>query len=508
MDYVIAIPSTRRTDVINKKTLCMLRAYGIDMSRVYVFVAEDEIQDYKVKFYRMPINLIQGGKGIKAQREAISNYFDEGQTILSLDDDISMLYELEHNTRGKPKLQKVPCLETLILETTERMIEKGVSLAGIYPCDNPFFMKYNISYDLRFIIGQFKIFFNRKACERRDFTLLEDYETTIKYYLRDGGVLRYNNICSNGEYAVEKWGKTIDDKKYEIKLFLQKYPKYTYTKRKSNDNLDLQFKSNVKNDFISTLWIGKKLNELCTLSINSWLNNGYDVNLYIDESLISRDDLPKEWFKRVILHRAKDVMHYDNIDEILPMSDLWRYNLIVKNPNAIWCDADMVLLDRLPLSNECIISSENTFQSGAFKSKSNKKANIGVLKFNKHNNDIMKTMVKKYTDYHNYNFTDLMVKFQKTLNTTKYQNLNKYVLEPHVFCPIPWWNCQEMYYNRSYTTKYNVEPLTNDWVLKNSIGVHMWNNFTYNKHFIDFDIIEPYSLYWYLNKMYYNKSFM
>jgi len=106
MDYVIAIPSTRRTDVINKKTLCMLRAYGIDMSRVYVFVAEDEIQDYKVKFYRMPINLIQGGKGIKAQREAISNYFDEGQTILSLDDDISMLYELEHNYKRKTKTSK------------------------------------------------------------------------------------------------------------------------------------------------------------------------------------------------------------------------------------------------------------------------------------------------------------------------------------------------------------------------------------------------------------------
>lgn len=500
MDYVVAIPSAGRANIINNKTMMMLRSYGIDLGRVFVFVPESDFRDYRVKFYRTNINLIVGKEGIQAQREFISNFFEEGQLIVTLDDDITQLSKLIYNSRGKPGLEKVDCLEELILDMAQKLDEKKLSLAGVYPVNNPFFMKHTISDDLRFCIGQFRVFINRRVCERRKFCLLEDYETSIRYYLRDGGVLRYNNIVPQADYNILKWNKTMDDKKFEIEVFKNKYSKYVFTKKKTNDNLDIQFRQKIKNDVVSTLWIGDNVDEISTLSINSWLHNGYDVNLYIDE--ITRDKLPKHWQNRVTLYLASDIMKYDKREDILPLSDLWRYNLLVQKPSAVWLDADMVLLDRLPLQKEVIISSEHTFQSGAFKSNSPYKPNIGVLKFNKEHNDILKELVGKYKDHKEFEFTDLMTKFQNMLKSVRYKHLNNSVAPAEKYCPITWWNCDEIYYSDKYTKKYNVTPNENDWVLENSIGIHMWHNFTYNKHRIDFKCIKENSLYDRLNKLY------
>ena len=41
MDYVVAIPSHNRHEVINNKTLKLLRYYGISNDRMYVFVEEN-----------------------------------------------------------------------------------------------------------------------------------------------------------------------------------------------------------------------------------------------------------------------------------------------------------------------------------------------------------------------------------------------------------------------------------------------------------------------------------
>ena len=66
---------------------------------------------------------------------------------------------------------------------------------------------------------------------------------------------------------------------------------------------------------------------------------------------------------------------------------------------------------------------------------------------------------------------------------------------PHEYCPIPWWNCKEMYYEDHYKIKYAVKNQTNDEVLSRAIGIHMWNNFTMNKHCIDFAKVHQESLY-------------
>ncbi len=499
-DYVICIPSADRAHIINNKTCCFLRTHDIPMNRVYVFVPERNYEEYKKKFYSYPdINVIVGKEGIRAQRKAISDYFPEGQFIISLDDDIASIQEQKFvNKTGKPCLKKIENFERLIGEVHERLVESKISMAGFYPCANPFFMKRLVTEDLTFCIGAFRMFFNRRACENREFILLEDYETSMKYYLRDGGLLRYNYITMNHNYNVEKWDLTLEDKKFEIELFKQKYTDYVFTKKKAM-GMDIQFKKKIPNQVLSTLWIGNELNELITLSINSWLTQGYDVKLYIGGGL-NRDKLPKHWFKRVQLRLASDIMEYDDINDILPMSDIWRFNLLIKEPSSTWIDADMVLLNRLP-NDPIIISSEHTFQSGAYKSKNKSKPNIGVLRFGK-DNEILKDILKNCKNYNDYNFTDVMKKFQDKLKSTKYNYLSKYIVNHNVFCPVPWWCAAEIYYMPKFSKKYSVDvnPVNN--VIVDSIGVHMWNNFTYNKHKIDFSLIDDRSLYHKLDKMY------
>ena len=69
------------------------------------------------------------------------------------------------------------------------------------------------------------------------------------------------------------------------------------------------------------------------------------------------------------------------------------------------------------------------------------------------------------------------------------------IARPEVFCGLDWWNCKDSYYNDNYKTKYAVEPKTNEWLVANACGIHLWNNFTYNKHDIDFSTTHPQSLY-------------
>ena len=69
------------------------------------------------------------------------------------------------------------------------------------------------------------------------------------------------------------------------------------------------------------------------------------------------------------------------------------------------------------------------------------------------------------------------------------------VSPPNMYCPLPWWNCKESYYSDHYKIKYDVKNMTNKEMLSSSIGIHLWNNFTHNKHNIDFTLANQDSLY-------------
>ena len=163
-----------------------------------------------------------------------------------------------------------------------------------------------------------------------------------------------------------------------------------------------------------------------------------------------------------------------------------------------WLDADMFLLRRLP-NDETIISSEHTQQRGAYKSKLSYVPNIGVLRFKKEDpllakivfrieKRLAKSMIPKFCD--NMKLFREVVKKHNEVADIKYP-----ISSVYDYCAVDWWNVKELYYDVSYKNKWGVEPYLNSDILEGSTGVHLWNNFTYNKHQIDFSKSNSHSLY-------------
>ena len=73
--------------------------------------------------------------------------------------------------------------------------------------------KDHITTDLRFCMGGFHGVINNKKCEVRTIGDKEDYERTVKYYLNDGGVIRFNNIsCYTRVYKAKGGLKKHNEK--------------------------------------------------------------------------------------------------------------------------------------------------------------------------------------------------------------------------------------------------------------------------------------------------------
>lgn len=480
MNYSIVIPSHKRSDIIKDKVLTLLEKHSISKLDIYIFVAPDEISTYKSVLPEYQI--IEGEKGIGKQREAISNYFATNEFIVSIDDDVCDI--LDH---GKSLLN----LDIFIKDAFNLLLDNQMTLAGVYPVSNEFFTKDTISCDLRFCIGQFKIFINKKHLEKRKYELLEDYESTLKHYCYGGGIIRFNYITLKANYNKGKGGlkeyRTLERKTDEVKRFIAEYPQYAKSKK---DGMEIQLNKNPKRDIIKSLWVGDYLNNLSELTLMSFLRLDYEVHLYIDTL-----NLPKYMDKyrksgQLVFKKINDIMPYKKGAEILPYSDLFRYKLLHKT-GGTWCDMDMVLLKRLP-KNKIIISSEATFQSGAFKSKLTFIQNIGVLRFPKGDQFLENLIFKIEHKLKPSEFCDNMILFRKMLKTHEYFN---YILPPNMFCPLAWWNCKESYYEDQYTIKYGVKNQTNKEMLNSASGIHLWNNFTHNKHNIDFNKIHTNSLY-------------
>ena len=479
MSYKIAIPSHKRSKVIRSKVLTFLEGHSIKKELIYIFVAEEEFYDYKQELPEY--NIVKGALGIGPNREAISNHFGDNEFLVSLDDDVTNLLD-----KGIPLID----LNLFITQTFHLLIENNLTLAGVYPSRNPFFCKNTITTDLRFIIGQFKCFINKKQLEKRHYELLEDYETTLKHYFHSGGVLRYNYILIKANYNSLSGGlkkyRTLEKKINEVNKFKLEYPNYCKVKKSGSD---ISLIKNPVRDVIKSLWIGQFLNELTGLCIESWLRLDYQIILYIDK-LQPPKSLGKYIDKgQLQFQQASTILKYNKTEEIPTYSDLWRYKMLYEQ-GGTYLDTDMFLLKRLPQDKQ-IISSEFTHQSGAFKSDLFYKCNIGCLRFEKYS-PILEYVIDRINKSKNpHSGTDRMMIFSKYVMKKCYLDVSS----PSTYCPTAYWSCEEQYDNIGYKKKYNVEALTNEYILKHSIGCHLWHSLTYGKHNIDFNKIPSDSLF-------------
>jgi len=477
LNYIVAIPSSNRSEILKKRTLTFLRNNNIDNFKIFIFVAKDEIETYRIalsdKQYKN-INIIEGLKGCKENRMAISSYFDEETPILSLDDDITNIIDIT----GSP----IKSLHYLVSDSINFMMSNQIKMMGIQSTSNTFFMKNHISTDLKFLAGCFRIFFNKKYCENRDYNLLEDYETSLNYY-KYGGIARWENYGLIVDYDKLPGGiksqRSNDKKREEVKRFKLQYPNYCRVKK---EGMEIQLvKSPIKKEVFS-LWISKdgKLPQIQQLALKSWLRQNLKVTLYTNLKTLGNSLESYIKSKQIILKDYNEILHYDDDDEICPYSDHFRFKVLYEH-GGCWLDMDLVLLKEIP-NDDIIISSEHSFVKGAFKSKLPFKPNIGLLKFPPKNIVLKETLerIEKFKTIDIAQTRDHMKFFVSVLKKPKHEDIFKYVAEPKEYCPIPFWNYQEIYEDvNEYKIKYGVENvLKRNEILTQSIGVHIWNHFT------------------------------
>lgn len=246
MSCKIVIPSLSRADILKNRTLKVLNEYKIDPKSIYVFIVANEYHQYLEAIDNPHVNIVCGVKGISEQRSFISQFFDEGTFILTLDDDIKCISELDNG-----KLNNLFSLQALNDKVYD-LIKKG-GTCGIYPCNNPFFMKNYTSTNLKFVIGCMRWFINDKELEcSREFKLLEDYETSIKYFMKYGTITRMNHITVDHDFNGKIGGglasvtdRGYNTKKKEVDKFFQKYKRHCSINDRVLSNgkkIDIRFK--------------------------------------------------------------------------------------------------------------------------------------------------------------------------------------------------------------------------------------------------------------------------
>jgi len=241
-DYVIAIPSYGRPLGLQLKTLKMLHDNGIPASKIYIFVVGEQYDLYEKALVADSYNcLVIGEPGITAQRRFIRNFFDKGQQVVSMDDDLESIdLTLTHWTS----------LSRFIEDAFLVCLDKKSTLWGVYPTYNRFFREKRpgVNIGLNFIIGHLYGFINNPDKEMDTNPLntqKEDYENTIKHYISAGKVIRFDRVAAQTRYMGNAGGlgkrkDRLEAIEADAKRFCEEYPQYTKLKQRKNGQYEVK----------------------------------------------------------------------------------------------------------------------------------------------------------------------------------------------------------------------------------------------------------------------------
>lgn len=217
----IVIPTYDRSDRF--KTIQFLKANDIPNEWITIFLANEE---EKVKYLSIigenGYKWVVGEKGICNQRNFITDYFEENEYIISMDDDI---IDIIHKDNRPFKDWVNDCLNY--------MKETNLGLLTISPSSNPYFFKMK-NKDISFrrgnylAVGVFHIYKNHKDI-KMELDFIEDYERSVLYLKKYGENIRYYDVLLKTKY----WGKggltearKADKYITNVNKMMEKYPNY------------------------------------------------------------------------------------------------------------------------------------------------------------------------------------------------------------------------------------------------------------------------------------------
>lgn len=250
-DYVICIPSYKRSIVCNERTLRMLHDNKITASRIHVYVANQEDYDIYLKTLDKSLynKLVIGVKGLVPQREFIMNQWTTGKHIVFFDDDVERI-----DLSLSPKF-KNHSLDYFFRYAFDECKTHGSYIWGVYAVFNPFFRKpkKEMTTGLNYIVGAFYGIINRPNLDAIQLTITkengqkEDVERTLKYFLHDGIVLRFNKVGFVTKYYGKEGGlgqfeERIKPMTEASNKLNKQYGDYGYIKKRGNGMVEFVLK--------------------------------------------------------------------------------------------------------------------------------------------------------------------------------------------------------------------------------------------------------------------------
>jgi len=245
LNYKIAIPSYQRPELIKTKTLQLLESYKIDKNKITIFVAnKDEEKLYK-KSLNNKYKIVVGVPTLNGQRSFITKYYPKGTYLMQFDDDLTdCLIKIDDKN-----LVPIKDLEKEFIIKGFKICEKlNSNFFGYYAVPNPFFMKKRIRIKLSYICGgAFGEILTHDKFLETETNHGEDYERSIRYYIKNKKVVRFDYIYFKTKGFIGNGGlQTIRTKKYiyeSIRKIATMFPRYCdmYI-RKTTGNAELRLR--------------------------------------------------------------------------------------------------------------------------------------------------------------------------------------------------------------------------------------------------------------------------
>ena len=231
------IPSKGRADKVET-----IENLGIRNKNTIIFVDSPEEREEYLEYNRCKV-VYTKTKGIQHARNAILDYFNIGDYIITLCDDVKGVYEL----KGKKDLRRLNYtgLIKLINLGFDACLKYGTELWGVYPIKNDFYMSRTIA-PAGFVIGTFSgIIVNDIRCDT-SLQLKEDYDFTIKNIIRFKKIVRFNYYCVEAKHYNNKGGcvdyRNPEMEKAACDRLLELYPNYVRLNPRRENEVLLKFK--------------------------------------------------------------------------------------------------------------------------------------------------------------------------------------------------------------------------------------------------------------------------
>ncbi len=201
MNYNIVIPSYKRAEKLKSHTLELLKDFEPDCINIFV-ANENELENYK-NICGEQYNYIVGEGGKANIENIITNYFDDGELLIHLDDDIIDIFEVIKLNEKKFKRLKVDNLNTFFENAFIQMYKCNATMWGVALPTNDLWISNNkIIKPSRLVSGQlFGIIHDKNNIIT---TLLDDVERSCYCFYNK------NDNLILGRYSIKvgkNWAK-------------------------------------------------------------------------------------------------------------------------------------------------------------------------------------------------------------------------------------------------------------------------------------------------------------